>query len=498
MMERERSKEFGIWALALGYFCCYIPYSSLVKALADGALPGMTEGVSGLELLPATVLATAVTMLLIITWLGWWKYPSHRACYGLRLPWPGPWTALSGLCFAIVIATTTLAYTFAGISIVFALLLMRGGVLIIAPITDALCKRQVHWYSWAALELSLVALGVAFTGVGSYTLSLAALVNLSAYLLGYVFRLYAMTTVAKSTDAMATRRYFVEEQMVAMLALVLVPALCALVGVGDSLLALRRGFTTFLGSPPAAPALLVGVCYAALGTFGTLIYLDRRENTFAIPVNRGSSLLSGVVASYALMYLLGQQPVPLPQLLGAGMIILAMLCLSLPTLMVGRPAATVAHPAMVQRLFLFVCSGNTSRSPMAQAICNAEIARWLKLPLTALSAGLSVQAGAPMTPEAQRVLGQLGVPAAPHEAQKLTDAMVRDAEAIWCMTEGQCQTLVVRHPTAAGKIYRLDPERDINDPTGLGPEAFLELGWQLQQLVRYRLREVAAVAAVAA
>jgi protein-tyrosine-phosphatase len=495
MMERERRIEFGIWGLALGYFCCYIPYSALVKALSNGALPGMTGGVSGLELLPTTVLATAATMLLITTWLGWWRYAGHRAFFGLCLPWPSPWTALSGLCFTIIIATTTLAYTFVGISIVFALLLMRGGVLIIAPITDVLCKRQVHWYSWAALELSLVALGVACAGVGSYTLSLAALVNLAAYLLSYVFRLYAMTRVAKSTDALATRRYFVEEQMVAMLALVLVPALGALVGVGDSLLALRRGFTTFLGSPLAGPTLLVGICYAALGVFGTLIYLDPRENTFAIPVNRCSSLLSGVVASYALVYFLGQEPVPLPQLLGAGTIILAVLCLSLPTLTTGRRAAPVAHPATAQRLFLFVCSGNTSRSPMAQAICNAEIARWLKVPLTALSAGLSVQAGAPMTPEAQRALGQLGVPAVAHKAQNLTDAMVRDAEAIWCMTEGQCQTLVARHPEAAGKIHRLNPERDIDDPTGLGPEAFLELGWQLQHLVRYRLRETAAVAA---
>jgi protein-tyrosine-phosphatase len=283
--------------------------------------------------------------------------------------------------------------------------------------------------------------------------------------------------------------------MVAMLAVVLVPAFGALVGVGDSLLALRRGFTMFLGSPLAGPALLVGVCYAGLGSFGTLIYLDRRENTFAIPVNRCSSLLSGVVAAYALVFLLDQEPVPLPQLLSAGLIILAVLCLSLPTLTAGRPAATVAHPAMAQRLFLFVCSGNTSRSPMAQAICNAEIARWLKLPLTALSAGLSAEPGTPMTPEAHRALGQLGVPAVAHKAQNLTDAMVRDAEAIWCMTEGQCQALVARHPTAAGKIHRLDPDRDIDDPTGLGPEAFLELGWQLQHLVRYRLREVTALAA---
>ncbi len=45
---------------------------------------------------------------------------------------------LSGLGTAIIIGTTTLAFTFTGVSILFALLLMRGGVLIIAPTVDLL------------------------------------------------------------------------------------------------------------------------------------------------------------------------------------------------------------------------------------------------------------------------------------------------------------------------------------------------------------------------
>ena len=60
-------------------------------------------------------------------------------------------------------------------------------------------------------------------------------------------------------------------------------------------------------------------------------------------------------------------------------------------------------------LFVFVCSGNTSRSPMAQAICNAEIASRFGVPLESLdrlgikavSAGLNARPGEPLTAEAE-------------------------------------------------------------------------------------------------
>ena len=49
---------------------------------------------------------------------------------------------ISGVATAVIIGTTTLNYTFVGISILFALLLMRGGVLILAPVVDTLLGRQ--------------------------------------------------------------------------------------------------------------------------------------------------------------------------------------------------------------------------------------------------------------------------------------------------------------------------------------------------------------------
>jgi hypothetical protein len=64
-----------------------------------------------------------------------------------------------------------------------------------------------------------------------------------------------------------------------------------------------------------------------LYVFGTLIYLDRRENTFCIPLNRASSLLSGVVAGFA-MHSFGFASTPASQLWAAAVIGLALALLS--------------------------------------------------------------------------------------------------------------------------------------------------------------------------
>ena len=283
MEPTKRKYSLSIWLLALGYFSFYIPYSALIKVVTEGLLPGVDGKVSGLELLPSTVIATFVVMLLFITLMGGWKYAGRREFFGLSIPFPSRWTFISGIGFAVIIATTTLAYTFSGVSIIFALLLLRGGVLIIAPLVDSIFKRKVRWFSWTALALSFMALGLAFSDVDNYQMTVAASVNVAAYLSGYLARLPCMTRAAKSREKALTYRYFVEEQLVAMPALVAIPAIYALIGTGNAAMDLRRGFTTFFASEAIVPALFIGIFYACLGICGTLIYLDRRENSLDRP-----------------------------------------------------------------------------------------------------------------------------------------------------------------------------------------------------------------------
>jgi hypothetical protein len=328
MSKDRRQFSLGIWTLGIGYFIFYTPYSALTKAISNGLASADAKPVPGMVILPVSVMATVVTMFAIITVAGWWRYAGRREFFGLSVPFPNRWTFLSGLCIATIIGTTTLAFSFRGISILFVLVLLRGGVLIIGPIVDASLNRRVRWFSWAAMAVSLLALLVALADVSNYKLTLFAILDISAYLLAYFFRLRFMTRLAKTDDKKVTLRYFVEEQIVATPSLLFALAVLAAVGTGDMLMGLRQGFIDVPGSDIVVPAIMVGVSYAALCVCTTLIFLDRRENTFCVPMHCGSSMLSGVVAAWLLTMLYGQAPPSAAQFASAGLIVVALLFLS--------------------------------------------------------------------------------------------------------------------------------------------------------------------------
>jgi drug/metabolite transporter (DMT)-like permease len=339
MSEKQPSnaRDFTIWWFAFGYFASYVPYSALTKALSKGLLPSMEgEGIPGVSLLPLSVSASVVGMFTFLTLMKWWRFASHRTIAGRSVPFPGLWTTLSGLCTATIVATTTLAYTFDGVSIVFVMLLMRGGVLIIAPVIDALTGRHVRWFSWAGLALSMGALLVAFSEEGGYALTFLCGLDIFLYLASYFIRLRFMSRLAKSSDQDVTKRYFVEEQMVATPVVFALLVIGALVGRGEALEAIRFGFVDIWEYSQWPWVILIGFFSQGTGIFGGLILLDRRENTFCVPVNRSSSILAGVIASLSLALILGQRAPSAYQLTGAAMIIGAILFLTVPALVEKR------------------------------------------------------------------------------------------------------------------------------------------------------------------
>src|SRR6185503_7701180 len=324
----HRRFKLRIWWLALGYFAFYIPYGFLIKIVTSNLWPGVSGNVSGFRLLPAVAISTALVLPLIITYKGWWKYAQSSKFLGVNIPLPHGLVILSGFGTALIIGTTTLAFTFTGISILFALLLMRGGVLTIAPMVDVLYRRRVRWFSWAALSLTVPALLMALADVNHYALTISAALTIAAYLSGYLLRLPCVTSMAKVNDDETTLRYFVEEALAAVFFLVAIPAFFAVVGRGEIMLELRAGFVGLFAGGVTFPALLIGALYACLYCFGTLIYLDCRENTFCIPLNRASSLLAGIVATYGLALFFGQTSPSEAQLGSAAMIVVALLFLS--------------------------------------------------------------------------------------------------------------------------------------------------------------------------
>src|ERR1041384_1710502 len=232
-LTEKRRYSLAIWAFGLGYYVSYTPYSGLTKALSNGLLPGVGGPVKGTVLLPISAIATVAGVFSVITIKGWWKYAGRREFFGYRIPFPRLLTFLSGVCMATIMGTTTLAFSFAGLSIVLVLVLLRGGTLVIAPVVDRIVGRRVRWFSWTAMFVSLAAVLMALSAASSYTLTIAAVIDVAAYLAAYFFKFQFMSLLAKANDREATLRYFVEEQMVASPLLVIVLILLSVIGAGN-------------------------------------------------------------------------------------------------------------------------------------------------------------------------------------------------------------------------------------------------------------------------
>jgi hypothetical protein len=296
-----------IWAFAAGYFLFYAPYAGTVKTISS-------RGRSGLEIFPSVVIGTIAGVAITLTLLGWWRH--------LRVV-RHPRRVISGIATASQWATTTIAYTFGGISIVLAVLLMRAGVLTLAPVVDIAHKRRVRWFAWGALALALVAVIYALVHVGDYSLPMLAAVNLGFYLAGYAIRLPTMTKLAKVKDRECTQQYFVDEALIACMAILGAAVLAAVLPMGEAARQLRFGFAHL-----SAGGLAAGFLYAGLHLFGTMIYLDWRENAFCISLNRCASIFAGIVASMAVTWNWNVAAVPRSQLVAAAIMFAALLLLS--------------------------------------------------------------------------------------------------------------------------------------------------------------------------
>lgn len=160
---------------------------------------------------------------------------------------------------------------------------------------------------------------------------------------------------------------------------------------------------------------------------------------------------------------------------------------------------------LLQKVYLFICDGNRSRSPMAQAICNHAILQFHQFLGTnvtnstfhTISAGLKTNPGQPMSHPAQTVLKDLGITPHPHKTCEVSHEMVQQASTIFCMTQQQCQEMVQRFPHAANRIQPLDANGDIENPKGHDIHTFQSVAEQIQTCVRQRLTdEVSAVLSI--
>jgi protein-tyrosine phosphatase len=141
-------------------------------------------------------------------------------------------------------------------------------------------------------------------------------------------------------------------------------------------------------------------------------------------------------------------------------------------------------------MLLFVCTGNTCRSPMAEALAKKAIADRLGCKIEELhdrgvivmSAGISASMGGFPAAEAVEVMAQMGLDLREHESQPLTEQLARHADVICVMTRGHRQAILAEWPEAAPRTRLLCADcSDVADPIGGPAELYRRCAMQLKR-----------------
>lgn len=177
---------------------------------------------------------------------------------------------------------------------------------------------------------------------------------------------------------------------------------------------------------------------------------------------------------------------------------------------VGRPtmiridgnAAKLTEPGLIsasalrqysQLMILFVCTGNTCRSPMAQALMTKKIqdrfghlAKDGSVPIVTRSAGVSAFGDDPASHGALQAIANYGLSLASHQSTQINTELVEQADLILAMGTRHRHVIVSQWPSLASKVHLISPDGgEISDPFGGPLEIYQKCAEQLDRHTSY-------------
>ena len=328
MFKTDEGSTARLLQLCLGYFTFYVITGVTVKYFL--VYKGGPQ-LNGMQNLVYSTLGGTMTALSVALLFKWYKLQTIKKVnfLGMMIPVELLYIIPSGVLTAIVIPTTTLMYSFKGISVMVAMVVMRGAIIIISRIIDTIqikqgiLKKTVYIEENIAVGFAMLAVGVKIFGGASHGkaspfTSLPVMIVFSSYLTAYAFRIYIMNyfknTRPKNSKANNNKAFFAIEQISSTLTMLLITLIIVVLFKSGSLTGPRIDlFANAILAPNTGQtagwwywATFAGMAFGIVAFFSVFIFMFKgRTATFAGLVNRLTSLVAGTTATLLFAFMFG-------------------------------------------------------------------------------------------------------------------------------------------------------------------------------------------------